>query len=230
MPPNGSAISFTIPKPSTITSTIARITSSDAADPAREAGALGRRDDAHHPQHQQLTVGRRRAAELLRGDLQVTRAALGQGQRGLRHPPQLQPLLRARGGDRGAEVLARLLGVHALGRAGAEDGLRGGLEAGLLLQLLVGAGLQLLHRVHAPTWTRCGLGGAWAAWPYQSMCAPEPEWRRDRRPAGVRAARARDRARRSRPGRCRSGAFGWNSAASSWTCPRPTPSSYWPPP
>ena len=117
----------------------------DAADPAQHAGARRRGDHAHEAQHQQLAVRRRRAAELLRRDLQVARAALGERQRGLGHPPQLQALLRARGRDRRAEVLARALGVHPLGRAGAEDRLGGGLEARLLLQLLVGAGLELLH-------------------------------------------------------------------------------------
>ena len=169
MPPNGSAISLTIPKPSTITSTIEQDHEQDAADPARQAGALGRRDDAHHAQHQQLAVRRRRAAELLRGDLQVAGAALGEGQRSLGHAPQLQALLRARGGDRGAEVLAGLLGVHALGRARAEDGLRGGLEAGLLLAAPRRSGARAAASRSAPTWTRCGLGGAWAAWPSQSM-------------------------------------------------------------
>src|SRR5262249_43143181 len=49
-------------------------------------------------------------------------------------------------GDRAAEVRACGLGVVALGGAGAEDRLRGGLELLLALELLVGACLELLHR------------------------------------------------------------------------------------
>ena len=75
-------------------------------------------------------------------------AALGERERRLGHAPQLQALLRAGGGDRGAEVLARALGVVALGGARAEDRLGGGAEAGLGLELLVGAGLEPLHGGH----------------------------------------------------------------------------------
>ena len=162
-------------------------------------------------------------------DLQVTRAALGQRQRRLGHPPQLQALLRARGGDRRAEVLARPLGVHPLGGAGAEDRLRGGLEAGLLLELLVGAGLECCIAASADldsmlTWR--GLGGM----------AVFSLWRR-RKPVGA-GSTSSGLARQPGLGIERVvaargdvvGRVGWNSAASSWTWSRPTPSSYWPPP
>ena len=96
-------------------------------------------------QREQLAAGRRRLAELLGRDLEVAGAALGERQRRLGHAPQLQPLLRPGGGDRGAEVLARALGVHALGGARAEDRLGGGAEARLGLELLVGPRLELLH-------------------------------------------------------------------------------------
>ena len=146
IPPNGSAISWTMPKPIRIATTIARTSSRMPGDPARDARARRRGDHAHDAQREQLAAGRRRLAELLGGHLQVARAALGERQRGLGHAAQLEPLLRPGRGDRDAEVLPRALGVHALGGARAEDRLRGGLEAGLRLQLLVGAGLELLHR------------------------------------------------------------------------------------
>ncbi len=95
---------------------------------------------------QQLAAGRRLDAESLGRLLEVVGAALGQRQRGVGHPPQLQPLLGSRRGDRALEVCPGGLGVVALGGARAEDRLRGGLELGLGLELLVGAALELLHR------------------------------------------------------------------------------------
>ena len=213
MPPNGSAISFTTAQPTTSSSTIEQEIEQDAADPARQAGALGRRDHAHHAQHQQLTVGRRRAAELLGGGLEVARAALGQRQRGLRHPAQLQALLRARGGDRGAEVLARAFAASMRSAARVPRmACAAALNRVSFEQLLVGAALELLHRsqsrlgLHADL---SGLGrhGLLSLWRGGIRVAP------GRRRAGSRAARARDRARRSRPGAMSFGAFGWNSAA-----------------
>src|SRR5205085_6067953 len=79
-------------------------------------------------------------------DLEVTRATLGERERRLRHPAQLETLLRARGRDGGPEVLPRAVGVHPLRGARAEDGLGGRLVARLGLELLVGAGLEPLHR------------------------------------------------------------------------------------
>ena len=66
------------------------------------------------------------------------------------------------GRDGAAEVVARGVGVVALGRAGAEDGQRGGLVLLLALELLVGA---VLQRLHGGEGARCsmriwrGLGG-----------------------------------------------------------------------
>ena len=138
MPPNGSATSLTMPQPSASRATMIAISSRTPPTRRTMLDARRRGDVAHQLQHEQLAVRRRRLAELLGGDLQVARAALGERERGLGHPAQLQALLRAGGGDRGAEVLARALGVHPLGGAGAEDRLGGGAEAGLGLELLVG--------------------------------------------------------------------------------------------
>ena len=66
-----------------------------------------RGEQAHEPQEQELARARRRLAEPLDGGLQVVGAALGQRQRGVGHAAQLHALLRAGGGDRPAEVLAR---------------------------------------------------------------------------------------------------------------------------
>ena len=96
-------------------------------------------------QQQQLAVGRRRLAEALDGLLEVVGAALGEGQRRVGHAPQLHALLRARGGDGATEVVARGVGVVALGRPRAEDRERRGLELLLALELFVGAVLQRLH-------------------------------------------------------------------------------------
>ena len=116
-----------------------------AADPRQGAGALGRGHQAHELQPAQLAVGGRLDAEPLGGLLEIVGPALGQGQRRVGHAPQLQALLRAGRGDRPLEVGPGGLGVIALGRAGAENGLRGGLELGLGLELLVAAALHLLH-------------------------------------------------------------------------------------
>ena len=121
MPPNGSATSLTMPQPSASRPTTIAITSrtppTRAARPAPGGGAI-----SPSAQHQQLAVRRRRAwPSFSAATFRSPGAALGERQRRLGHPPQLQALLRARGGDRGAEVLARALGVHALGRARAED-------------------------------------------------------------------------------------------------------------
>ena len=77
--------------------------------------------------------------------LEVVGAALGERERRVGHAAQLHALLRARGRDGAAEVVARGVGVVALGRPGAEDGERGGLELLLALELLVGAVLERLH-------------------------------------------------------------------------------------
>ena len=109
-------------------------------------GRVGRRrEEAHEPQQQELAVGRRRLAEALDGLLEVVGTALGERQRRVGHAPQLHALLRARGRDGAAEVVARGVGVVALGRPGAEDRERGGLELLLALELLVGAVLERLH-------------------------------------------------------------------------------------
>ena len=123
----------------TITSTIPRIR---ASVPALAGGAT--RPMNFSPQ--QLAVGGRLDAEALGGLLEVVGAALGQGQRGVGHAPQLQPLLRPGSGDRPLEVRSGRLGVIALRGAGAEDRLSRRLELGLGLELLVGAALELLHR------------------------------------------------------------------------------------
>ena len=124
---------------STMTSTIPRIR---ASMPALDGGAT--RPMNRSPQ--QLAVGGRLDAEALGGLLEVVGAALGQRQRGVGHPAQLQALLRPGGGDRALEVGPGRLGVVALGGARAEDRLGRGLELGLGLELLVGAALELLHR------------------------------------------------------------------------------------
>ena len=72
-------------------------------------------------------------------------APFGQRQRGVGHPTDLQALLGPGGGDRTLEVGTRLLGVVALGGAGAEDRLGRRLVASLGLELLVGPALHLLH-------------------------------------------------------------------------------------
>ena len=146
IPPNGSATSWMIPQPSASSAMTRKMISRIPRDPQEDARARGRRHDAHEAEGEQLPVGGRGLAELLGRGLEIGRAALGQRQRRLGHAAQLQPLLRAGGGDRGAEVLARALRVHPLGGARAEDRLRRGAEARLGLELLVGAALELLHR------------------------------------------------------------------------------------
>ena len=110
------------------------------------SSALGRGEQADHPQAEQLPVGGCLDAELLGRRLQVTRAAFGERQRGVGHPPQLHPLLRPRGRQGALEVDPCSLRVVALGRPRAEDRLRGGAILGLRLEFLVGARLELLHR------------------------------------------------------------------------------------
>ena len=66
-------------------------------------------------------------------------------QRRVGHAPQLHALLWARGRDGAAEVVARRVGVVALGGPGAQDGQGRGLELLLALELLVGAVLERLH-------------------------------------------------------------------------------------
>jgi hypothetical protein len=58
-------------------------------------------------------------------------APLGQCQRGVGHPTQLQPLLGAGSGKRALEMRTRGLRVVALRGAGAQNRLRRGLELGL---------------------------------------------------------------------------------------------------
>src|SRR5207248_3741832 len=65
--------------------------------------------------------------------------------RRVRHAPELHALLGAGGGDRLLEVLPRRLRVVTVGRARPEDRPRRGAVAGLALELLVGARLELLH-------------------------------------------------------------------------------------
>src|SRR5206468_3353387 len=81
----------------------------------------GRRDEPHDPQQQELAVARRRLAQALDGLLEIVGAPLGERDRRIGHPAQLHPLLRPRGGERLAEVVARLLGVVLLGRARAQQ-------------------------------------------------------------------------------------------------------------
>ncbi len=115
----------------------------------RARGCRRRRGDqqAHRAQREHLATAGRRLAEPLDGALEVAGAPFGERQRGVGHAPQLHPLLRAGGGDRPLEVAAGLLGVEALGRAGAEDRKRRGLVFGLGLELLVGALLERLDRL-----------------------------------------------------------------------------------
>jgi hypothetical protein len=80
------------------------------------------------------------------GGLEVVGAALGERERRVGHPAQRHPLLRAGLRDRPLEVLARGLGVVALGRPGPEDRLRGGLVLGLAGELVVRPALERLHR------------------------------------------------------------------------------------
>jgi hypothetical protein len=94
---------------------------------------------------EELAAARRGLAEALDGGLEVVGAALGERQRRVGHPAQLHALLRARRGDRALEVRPRGLGVVALGGAGAQERERGGLVLLLVLELLVGPGLELLH-------------------------------------------------------------------------------------
>jgi hypothetical protein len=107
---------------------------------------LDGRYQSHEPQPQQLLVGGRLDAQPLGRLAQIVGSAFGQRQRRVGHPPQLQALLGPGGRDRPLEVRARRLGVIALGRTGAQDGLGGRLELGLGFELLVAAALHLLHR------------------------------------------------------------------------------------
>ena len=94
----------------------------------------------------ELPAPGRLLAELLDRVLEVAGAPLGERQRRIGHASQLHALLRAGGRDRLPEVLARGVGVVAVRGAGAEDRPRGRAVAGLALELVVGARLELLHR------------------------------------------------------------------------------------
>ena len=146
VPPNGSEISLTIPKP-TASSTITTSMISRMPRTFRYQGAFcGGATSPMSRSMKQLAARRRRLAEPGDGLLEVVGPALGERERRVGHAAQLHALLRARGRDRAAEVRARRVGVVALGGAGAEDRLRGRLELLLALELLVGALLELLHR------------------------------------------------------------------------------------
>src|SRR6185312_15245357 len=201
-----------------------------AARPAQDPRAGWWGDVAHQLQDEQLAVRRRRLAELLGGHLEVPGAALGERQRRLGHPPQLQALLRAGRGDRGAEVLARALGVHPLGGAGAEDRLRGGAEAGLGLELLVGPALEPLHRGESALLLDLDLT-------LLGSHESSEVYDRRRKPVGSGSGssglsgRPGSGSRSSYPpGAMSFGPSAWNMAARYWICPRPTPSSNCPPP
>ena len=145
-PPSGSPISWHDPGADREQGDDEQDDQQDAAD-AQQDRCAGRRDEhRRQPQQHQLAAGGRRLAEALDRNLEIVRAALGQRERGVRHAPQRHPLLRACGGHRAPEVLARRLGVVALGRPRAEDRLRRGLVALLALELLVGAVLELRDR------------------------------------------------------------------------------------
>ena len=230
IPPNGSATSWTMPQPSASRPTMIAISSSTPPTRPDDRRARRRRDVAHQLQDEQLAVRRRRLAELLGGDLQVAGAALGERERGLGHAPQLQALLRAGGGDRGAEVLARALGVHPLGGAGAEDRLRGGAEAGLGLELLVGPALEPLHRGQRALLLDLDLpllGGHGVLGVYDRRRKPVGSGSGS---SGLSGARARDRARHSRTARCRSARRRGTARPGTGSGRGPTPSSNWPPP
>ena len=146
MPPNGNATSSTIPNPSASTAMIRTITSTMPRIRARMPALFGGATSPMNLQPAQLAAGRRLDAEALGRPLEIVGTALGERQRGVGHPAQLQALLRPGGGERPLEVRAGRLGVVALGGASAEDRLRRRLVLGLRLELLVGAALELLHR------------------------------------------------------------------------------------
>ena len=152
----------TIPKPSARISTIRTMIEHDPTDPGREPALDGgmTRPRSRSPE---LAVGRRLDAEALGGLLQVVGAPLGQRERGVGHPAQLQALLRPGRGDRTLEVRPGRLGVVALCRPRPEDRLRGGLVAGLGLELLVGAVLELLDV--EPADSAAPSASCAAAWP-----------------------------------------------------------------
>ena len=110
--------------------------------PALDGGAISS-DDA---QPEQLPGGRHLDAETLGCGLQIARAPLGQRERRVGHAAHLHALLGRGRGERLLEVLACSLGVVVLGGTRAEDRLGGRPVARLRLELLVAAGLQLLHR------------------------------------------------------------------------------------
>src|SRR5262249_9687297 len=82
--------------------------------------------------------------------LEIPRPAFGEGERRVGHALDLHPLLGTGGGDGALEVAASLLGVEPLGGARAENRHRGRLVFGLALELLVGALVERLDRLHRP--------------------------------------------------------------------------------
>ena len=127
---------------------IRRMISTIAADP-REDPRGGWREQAG-PSRAARTSDARSAppGRAARRPLEVAGAAFGERQRSVGHAPQLHPFLRARGRDRALEVAAGGVRVEALGGARAEDRQGGGLVFGLGLELLVGALLERLDRLH----------------------------------------------------------------------------------
>jgi hypothetical protein len=114
----------------------------DTAHTDRNPGAGGGQQQSHGAQGKHLAAGWGRLAEALDSLFEIAGAALGECQGGVCHAPDLHPLLGAGGGDCALEVGAGLVGVEALGGAGAQDREGGGLELGLGLELLVGALLE----------------------------------------------------------------------------------------
>src|SRR5262249_47483059 len=80
---------------------------------------------------------------------EVSGAAFGQRERGVRHSPQLHSVLRAGGGDGALEVAPGLVGVEALSGTRTEYRQCGRLVFGLVLELLIGAPLERLNGLQA---------------------------------------------------------------------------------
>ena len=129
---------------------------------SNHARAGRRRDKSHELQPEQLPAARRLNAEALSRPLEVVGAAFRERKRRIRHAPQLEALLRACGGEGALEVGPRRLGVIALGGTRTENRLRRRLEPRLRLELLVGAGLELLPR---PAGCAAPSAPFAAAWP-----------------------------------------------------------------
>ena len=108
MPPNGSAISFTIPKPSASSTNTSSDQQHDAADRGRRCPALG--GGVNSPIIRSMNSWRPEGASwpsFSIAVLQLVRPALGERQRGLHHLAQRGALLRVAAGERLVEVLAR---------------------------------------------------------------------------------------------------------------------------